>query len=166
MVTILQTSVIISLFTCGLNILFDYREGEPKRFQMLLFRFRKTLYDKRKLIENTRDEQINNAQQYYRNAINSLSGEQDIIDKKIKKYNLLEDVKIAELNNKAEDELWYEWYLKPIILCVYCMPSFWGSIIWVAYYGFNHPIEWVTSLVISVFINGLFWNIYRTYDNS
>lgn len=166
MVTILQTSVIISLFTCGLNILFDYREGEPKRFQMLLFRFRKLLYENRMRIENKRDISIHNAQEYYRSAINALSGDQEIIDAKIKNYNILEDRKIKEINNKAESELWYEWYLKPILLCVYCMPSFWGSIIWVAYYGFNHPIEWVTTLVISVFINGLFWNIYRTYDNS
>lgn len=163
---ILLTSIIISLFTCGLNILFDYRDGEPKRFQMLLFRIRKYIYENRNKIESKRDYAIKNAQDYYRNAINSLRGTQDVIDVKIDNYNILQDRKIKEINELAEKSLWYEWYLKPIFLCVYCMPSFWGTIIWLMLWGFNYPKYWIISVVISVFINGLFWNIYKFYDNN
>jgi hypothetical protein len=166
MILILQTSLIISLFTCGLNILFDYREGEPKRFQMLFFRFRKILYENRKRVETIKEINIANTQEYYRMAINSLQGSQEVVDAKRKRYEEMEDSKILAINKLAENELWYEWYLKPILLCVYCMPSFWGSIIWFSLYGFNYPIHYVLTLVSSVFINGLIWNIYNKYDNN
>ena len=90
MILILQTSLIISLFTCGLNILFDYREGEPKRFQMLFFRFRKILYENRKRVETKKEINIANTQEYYRMAINSLQGSQEVVDAKRKRYEEME----------------------------------------------------------------------------
>lgn len=165
MLEILEVSLLISLVTCGLNILFEYEEGFPKRYQMLFYRFRKWVSDKRKKAEDLRDKKMHLAREYYRHEINNLSGEQHIIDKKVQRYHELEEARFREIEKEFEDDLWYEWYLKPIFLCVYCMPSFWGTIIWLLLFGFTSPIQWALSLIISVFLNGLIWNIYKRYDN-
>lgn len=165
MLEILEVSLLISLVTCGLNILFEYEEGFPKRYQMLFYRFRKWVSDKRKKAEDLRDKKMHLAKEYYRHEINNLSGEQHIIDKKVQRYHELEEARFREIEKEFEDDLWYEWYLKPIFLCVYCMPSFWGTIIWLLLFGFTSPIQWALSLIISVFLNGLIWNIYKRYDN-
>ena len=165
MLEILEVSLLISLVTCGLNILFEYEEGFPKRYQMLFYRFRKWVSDRRKKAEDLRDKKMHLAREYYRHEINNLSGEQHIIDKKVQRYHELEESRFREIEKEFEDDLWYEWYLKPIFLCVYCMPSFWGTIIWLLLFGFTSPIQWALSLIISVFLNGLIWNIYKRYDN-
>lgn len=165
MLEILEVSLLISLVTCGLNILFEYEEGFPKRYQMLFYRFRKWVSDRRKKAEDLRDKKMHLAREYYRHEINNLSGEQHIIDKKVQRYHELEEARFREIEKEFEDDLWYEWYLKPIFLCVYCMPSFWGTIIWLLLFGFTSPIQWALSLIISVFLNGLIWNIYKRYDN-
>lgn len=165
MLEILEVSLLISLVTCGLNILFEYEEGFPKRYQMLFYRFRKWVSDKRKKAEDLRDKKMHLAREYYRHEINNLSGEQHIIDKKVQRYHELEEARFREIEKEFEDDLWYEWYLKPIFLCVYCMPSFWGTIIWLLLFGFTSPTQWALSLIISVFLNGLIWNIYKRYDN-
>lgn len=167
MILMLETALIISLFTCGLNILFRYDEGFSKRYQMIFYRFRKKVYDKRKEEEELRDLRIKEAKEYYRNAINLLdyiNCEQNVVDSKVSRYNQLEDAKIKEINEDFEKALSYEWYLKPIFLCVYCMPSFWGTIVWVALFGFSNPIQWAITLVISVFFNSIIWNIHEKYD--
>lgn len=165
MLEILEVSLLISLVTCGLNILFEYEEGFPKRYQMLFYSFRKWVSDRRKKAEDLRDKKMHLAREYYRHEINNLSGEQHIIDKKVQRYHELEEARFREIEKEFEDDLWYEWYLKPIFLCVYCMPSFWGTIIWLLLFGFTSPIQWALSLIISVFLNGLIWNIYKRYDN-
>jgi hypothetical protein len=165
MLEIIEVSLLISLVTCGLNILFEYEEGLPKRYQMLFYSFRKWVSDKRKAQEDLRDKKMHLARDYYRNEINSLNGRQDIVDYKTRRYHELEENRFREIEKEFEDSLWYEWYLKPIFLCVYCMPSFWGTIIWVLLFGFTNPIQWALSLIISVFLNGLIWNIYKRYDN-
>ena len=72
----------------------------------------------------------------------------------------LQDKKMEEIESWKERKLNYEFYLKPIILCVYCMPSFWGTIIYVSLNGFTNPIEWILSCVMSVFINAFIWDLY------
>jgi hypothetical protein len=72
----------------------------------------------------------------------------------------LQDKKIEEIESWKERKLNYEFYLKPIILCVYCMPSFWGSIIYVSLNGFTNPVEWVLCCTMSVFINAFIWDLY------
>lgn len=162
---IIGVSIIISLFTCGLNIMFEYEEGFPKRYQMIFYSFRKWVSDKRKVQEDLRDKKMHLAREYYKHEINALSGEQSIVDKKISRYHDLEENRFRDIEKEFEDSLWYEWYLKPIFLCVYCMPSFWGTIIWISLFGFTMPIQWVLTLVISVFFNAIIWNIYKRYDN-
>jgi hypothetical protein len=72
----------------------------------------------------------------------------------------LQDKKMEEIESWKERKLNYEFYLKPIILCVYCMPSFWGTIIYVSLNGFTNPIEWILCCTMSVFINAFIWDLY------
>jgi hypothetical protein len=152
-------SVIISLVTCSIAIMSDYKVGEPKRFQMLLYWLKKPIVDFRERIEHISNEKKKDAREYYSNAINSLQ-ENDVRNSKVKYYMDLQDKKLEEIESWKERKLNYEFYLKPIILCVYCMPSFWGSIIWVSLNGFTNPIEWILSCVMSVFINAFIWDLY------
>jgi hypothetical protein len=152
-------SVIISLVTCSIAIMSDYKVGEPKRFQMLLYWLKKPIVDFRERIEHISTQKKKDAREYYSNAINSLQ-ENDVRNSKVKYYMDLQDKKLEEIEFWKERKLNYEFYLKPIILCVYCMPSFWGSIIWVSLNGFTNPIEWILSCVMSVFINAFIWDLY------
>ena len=152
-------SVIISLVTCSIAIMSDYKVGEPKRFQMLLYWLKKPIVDFRERIEHICNEKKKDAREYYSNAINSLQ-DNDVRNSKVKYYMDLQDNKMQEIEFWKERKLNYEFYLKPIILCVYCMPSFWGSIIYVSLNGFTNPLEWVLCCTMSVFINAFIWDLY------
>ncbi|MGI9143079.1 MAG: hypothetical protein ACR2IJ_07790, partial [Fluviibacter sp.] len=155
----IYTSVIISLVTCSIAIMSDYKEGEPKRFQMLLYWLKKPIVDFRTRIEHIYVQKQKDAREYYSNAINSLQ-DNDVRNSKVKYYMDLQDKKLEDIEAWKEKKLNYEFYLKPIILCVYCMPSFWGSIIYVSLNGFTNPVEWVISCTMSVFINAFIWDLY------
>jgi len=152
-------SVIISLVTCSIAIMSDYKVGEPKRFQMLLYWLKKPIVDFRERIEHISNEKKKDAREYYSNAINSLQ-DNDVRNFKVKYYMDLQDKKLEEIEAWKERKLNYEFYLKPVILCVYCMPSFWGSIIYVSLNGFTNPVEWILSCTMSVFINAFIWDLY------
>jgi len=152
-------SVIISLVTCSIAIMSDYKVGEPKRFQMLLYWLKKPIVDFRERIEHICNEKKKDAREYYSNAINSLQ-DNDVRNFKVKYYMDLQDKKLEEVEAWKERKLNYEFYLKPVILCVYCMPSFWGSIIYVSLNGFTNPVEWILSCTMSVFINAFIWDLY------
>ena len=152
-------SVIISLVTCSIAIMSDYKVGEPKRFQMLLYWLKKPIVDFRERIEHISNEKKKDAREYYSNAINSLQ-DNDVRNSKVKYYMDLQDKKLEEVEAWKERKLNYEFYLKPVILCVYCMPSFWGSIIYVSLNGFTNPVEWILSCTMSVFINAFIWDLY------
>lgn len=152
-------SVIISLVTCSIAIMSDYKVGEPKRFQMLLYWLKKPIIDFRERIEHIYTLKKRDAREYYSNAINSLQ-DNDVRNSKVKYYMDLQDKKMQEIESWKERKLNYEFYLKPIILCVYCMPSFWGSIIYVSLNGFTNPLEWVLCCTMSVFINAFIWDLY------
>jgi len=155
----IYTSVIISLVTCSIAIMSDYKEGEPKRYQMLLYWLKKPIVDFRTRIEHIYVQKQKDAREYYSNAINSLQ-DNDVRNSKVKYYMDLQDKKLDDIEAWKEKKLNYEFYLKPIILCVYCMPSFWGSIIYVSLNGFTNPVEWVISCTMSVFINAFIWDLY------
>jgi len=152
-------SFIISLVTCSIAIMSDYKVGEPKRFQMLLYWLKKPIVDFRERIEHISTQKQRDAREYYSTAINSLQ-DNDVRNSKVKYYMDLQDKKLEEIESWKENKLKYEFYLKPVILCVYCMPSFWGSIIWVGLNGFTNPVEWIISCTMSVFINAFIWDLY------
>ncbi len=155
----IYTSVIISLVTCSIAIMSDYKEGEPKRYQMLLYWLKKPIVDFRTRIEHIYVQKQKDAREYYSNAINSLQ-DNDVRNSKVKYYMDLQDKKLEDIEAWKEKKLNYEFYLKPVILCVYCMPSFWGSIIYVSLNGFTNPVEWIISCTMSVFINAFIWDLY------
>lgn len=155
----IYTSVIISLVTCSIAIMSDYKEGEPKRYQMLLYWLKKPIVDFRTRIEHIFVQKQKDAREYYSNAINSLQ-DNDVRNSKVKYYMDLQDKKLEDIEAWKEKKLNYEFYLKPVILCVYCMPSFWGSIIYVSLNGFANPVEWIISCTMSVFINAFIWDLY------
>jgi hypothetical protein len=152
-------SVIISLVTCSIAIMSDYKVGEPKRFQMLLYWLKKPIVDFRERIEHISVQKQRDAREYYSNTINSLQ-DNDVRNSKVKYYMDLQDKKMQEIESWKERKLNYEFYLKPIILCVYCMPSFWGTIIYVSLNGFTNPVEWILCCTMSVFINAFIWDLY------
>lgn len=142
----------ISLFCCGLAIMLDYIPGEPKRHQMLLYWISKYFHDKRKSIESARDKEIKDYQAYCKQAIKDNPN-------KLEHYLNQEEQITDALNINAENRLAYEFWLKPIFLCVYCMPSFWGSLI---YFGSGNTdlVNWIITIVGSVFVNAVLWNAY------
>lgn len=164
---------IISLVTCALAIITDYKPNEPKRFQMLLYWVKKPIIEYRERIEKECNKKIKEVNDYCNAAIKGLDALDDCLnpiytqeqkDKKLTHWLTLQEENQNSLDQWKESKLEYEWYLKPIILCVYCMPSFWGSILWVAHLGFNYPIEWLTTITMSVFINAFIWNLYLKTD--
>lgn len=145
--------LLISLFCCGLAIMLDYIPNEPKRHQMILYWISKYFYDKRKSIEQKRDEEIKSLQAYYKQAV------KDNPDK-ITHYLNEEEKRTDMVNIYAESKLWYEFYLKPIFLCVYCMPSFWGTLIYLIAPGDASILNWSVTVVSAVFVNAILWNVY------
>lgn len=65
------------------------------------------------------------------------------------------------------------WILKPIILCVTCMPSFWGSILYFSMIIVNYDVEifydlqvyvqWLIIIISCSFINTLLWGMRNKY---
>ena len=97
-------SVIISLVTCSIAIMSDYKVGEPKRFQMLLYWLKKPIVDFRERIEHISTEKKKDAREYYSNAINSLQ-ENDVRNSKVKYYMDLQDKKLGEIESWKERKL-------------------------------------------------------------
>jgi hypothetical protein len=61
------------------------------------------------------------------------------------------------------------WIGKPFVLCVTCMSSFWGTLIFWGQAYFNHlevtpvlVLTWVYSCICASFINGLLWAYYQS----
>ena len=63
--------------------------------------------------------------------------------------------------------------LKPIVGCVYCFASFWGTLV---YWGLTLNVfmdnicprtitEWIIVCVCCIFTNGLFYGIISKYEN-
>ncbi len=168
-------ALIISLVTCSIALMIEYKTNEPKRFQMLLFWVMKPIIEYREKVESEYQSKLKKANAYYTSAIKGLDALSDNgepiytqlqKEKKLIHWLQLQEQKQTALELEKESKLAYEWYLKPIFLCVYCMPSFWGSILWVAHFGFANPTEWLTTIVMSVFINAFIWNLYLKNDNS
>jgi hypothetical protein len=73
------------------------------------------------------------------------------------------------------DQEWIPLFIaKPIILCVACMASFWGSIIYwsIVYYQSNNfdfisdpmtYIKWIFCCTSASFVNTLFWTIRNRF---
>ena len=60
------------------------------------------------------------------------------------------------------------WIGKPLVLCVTCMSSIWGTIIFGGQVYFNHlaitpllVLTWIYSCICASFINGLLWAYYQ-----
>jgi len=84
-----------------------------------------------------------------------------------------------DLNSKTHDHFVncvnglpnsYKWYktlrfiLKPIMLCVSCMPSFWGTLIWyVSPHEFG--INWVICVVSSVFVSSFIYDLHTKLND-
>ena len=168
-------ALIISLVTCSLAIMSEYEPNQPKRFQMILYWLKKPIIDYREKIERQYQKELNNCNEYYSDCINELERINDkgepmytpeVKQKKFNYYLSTQQSRQELLELEKENILSYEWYLKPIIICVYCMPSFWGSILWVSYFGFSMPLEWITTITMSVFINAILWNIYLKLNDN
>lgn len=79
---------------------------------------------------------------------------------------------LHSLHNWCEVKL-PEWVYMPVIGCIYCYASFWGTIIYwlLTMYGFSDPISieaiimWPIVCVSCVFTNGLFYGIISKYSN-
>lgn len=65
------------------------------------------------------------------------------------------------------------WILKPIILCVTCMPSFWGSIIYFGniicnndveiFYDLDVYVRWLMVIISCSFVNTLLWGMRNKF---
>ena len=59
---------------------------------------------------------------------------------------------------------------KPLILCVTCMSSFWGTIIYwsntLAYQNFNYIMisDWLGITISAAFVNAIFWAYYQNIN--
>jgi hypothetical protein len=65
-----------------------------------------------------------------------------------------------------------EWISKPLILCVSCYSSFYGSLIfWGIVFMFKQDLsyllflQWVFVCVVCSFINGFLWSLYQKISN-
>lgn len=67
---------------------------------------------------------------------------------------------LREFALKISDKfIWAKFILKPVILCVYCYSSFWGSFIYVGINGFSDPFKWIITIVPAVFVTVLFYKL-------
>lgn len=68
-------------------------------------------------------------------------------------------------NSRKYKLSYFKWYvMKPIILCVTCFASVWGSLIWVSIYGFHFPIQWVITIVSASYLNTLLWHLLKKFQ--
>lgn len=62
-----------------------------------------------------------------------------------------------------------EWFLMPVINCIYCYPSFWGSIVYWSLTLFVFPagvniqtlVAWPICCIAAVFTNGLLYSLFQ-----
>lgn len=169
MLEIILTSLIIALFCSGLGILTEYNPDAPKRHQMLLYWLKKPLVDEQIKEENYHNSIINNNNKAWDNAIMDLLSKPKIDKLMVDSYQDSKEEMIKRVEKVREEKLNYQFYLKPFILCVYCFPSFWGSIIFFTLnYTFNlfHvdlmliPI-WLITIIIALPINAIIYGVYE-----
>lgn len=169
MVEIIQTSFIIALFCCSWDILLQYDPNEPKRNQMLLYFFRKCIEDineiiqkryivKRKKVSDKFDECLVSINQTYKCGDNT--------EPYMEKRKMIERMRMDEIMdiNIGEDKaLNWQFYLKPILLCKYCFPSFYGTIIFILLNGFHVELweEWLLSIICSVIMVGIISRVHE-----
>ena len=85
--------------------------------------------------------------------------------------NLPHYSRVSEIFMKAW-EARGEWFLMPVINCIYCYASFWGSLAYWLLTLFVFPagvniqtlIAWPICCVAAVFLNGLLWGLLSKYE--
>lgn len=158
---ILLTSLIIALFCVSWDILLTYEPEEPKRNQMLLYWLRKPHIDKNSSVTQAYQKEINEINNYYTPKIN----EAIVNDLKIILSTMQHDrdEELLKADTGKDKLLDYQFYLKPILLCKYCFPSFYGTIIFLMLNGFTINLwkEWLLSIVCSVILVGIISGIHE-----
>lgn len=132
--------LLISLFCCGLRKLTD--EG------MLLHPFKVWLNRVVKGPEFT---------------IADFIGNRPLADEEKIRANELGEEWHRKYENKRE------WLLMPVINCIYCYPSFWGSIVYWLLTLFVFPaavniqtlVAWPICCIAAVFTNGLLYSLFQ-----
>lgn len=141
------TIILIGAVCAGLGVLMDYLPNEPKYKQPLLYWLRKPFVDYEEEVERQRREAFN------------ISVKED--GKCNRPPKNVSD-KLRELKNR---KLALFFYFKPLVLCVYCYPSFWGSLTFIALHGIS--LSLVPYLLISVIgaipLTALFYVIYAKF---
>lgn len=163
MIEILLTSSIIALFCCSWDIILEYKHGEPKRAQMLLYWLRKPFKDHEERLEEQYQSEILAINSQWNIAIQDQLQSCAPDELLIHKYQQEREhaLKVAEFIK--ERQLGYQFYLKPILLCKYCFPSFYGTIIFILLNGFNVNMwkEWLLSIVCAVIMVGIISGIHE-----
>jgi hypothetical protein len=67
-------------------------------------------------------------------------------------YRLHHGWKYYARDVRGERPTWQKFFLRPLFYCNVCMSSIWGSIFYVANFGFEQPISWILHCVISAAI--------------
>lgn len=169
MIEILQNSLIIALFCVSWDILLTYEPNEPKKNQMLLYLFRKMVYDYeervRKRFQITRAEITswwNEAKTAVYNGY-TCGDDPEPYRKQESKVDIQRDKEFERLNQIEQHVTSWIFYLKPILTCKYCFPSFYGTIIFIMLNGFH--VEqwaiWLLSIVCSVILVGIISGIHE-----
>lgn len=159
---ILLNSLIISLFCCSWAIIIDYDPNDPKHKQMLLYWLKKPFIDKMKEVEEKYQNWIMDTQRDYADLrVSAVSDTERALLRDSEKRDL------KKLHASLDNEMMKYFYLKPIILCVYCFPSFYGSIIYILLNGISFATlpQFFITIISSVILNGIIWNLYQKLLN-
>lgn len=166
MIEILQTSLIIALFCVSWDILLTYEPNEPKRNQMLLYFFRKMVYEYEEAIKETTQFYKREITAIWESKIKALDLQNNSDSNKLlcrREIDYDRDNKYKDINIREDKKTNWLFYLKPIITCKYCFPSFYGTIIFIMLHGF-HVEQWATwflSIVCSVILVGIISGIHE-----
>lgn len=128
----------------------SYEPGEPKRNQMLLYWLRKPFIDRENVVESIYKLEKNLIEDEYKAWIHQAI--QDDLIEKAKELQKNRDLSVSKISKEKESKLGWYFYLKPILLCKYCFPSFYGTIIFIMLHGFHLEMwkEWIISIVCAV----------------
>lgn len=163
MLEILITSLIIALFCCSWDIILEYKPGEPKRAQMLLYWLRKPFKDHEERLEDQYQQQVAEITGQWNIAIQNELQNINPDELLIQQYQLEREHALKTAEFIKERQLDYQFYLKPILLCKYCFPSFYGTIIFILLNGFHVELwkEWLLSIICSVIMVGIISGVHE-----
>lgn len=173
MSVVLAIILLMSLVCLGLNI--SMKEGQILHWMRRPFtNFKQHCINVNDKLKEDIILDYNNRKQILLTDYNPFEISKEDADKRNKELDELRvdhESSMQEIEENLDHIDGLFWYLKPILLCVWCFASFWGSIVFWSIHlfylndcGYNLIGIWLVSVFATVFFNALFDGVLRKLE--